>query len=324
MLKKVLALVILLSPLLITLPSDSFDTDEVPDTATLSANRMRFDAQTGDFLADGNVTIQAGDLNVEAPTGSGNVDRREINFTDGITATGKWQEADVDIKAGKLLLSFFEVPTCRFQDGVRGNYGPMTIDAGGLLLVGVGGFSDPTEMDNHTRFLVADVRNLEDKSRELKFGAGTIEGVLREGTLDEMTADKNVWIKGKAKGNNQAVSLKGDRAVYSVERGSVVVSGHVYAVQGGRTLRSDAVVYFPDESRVEALGGLTKVIEGVTSKDRAEITIDLSREPNNSSLKKKFSRPEINVESKDNTPETTQPKNPSKTNKKTTTTKKKK
>ena len=55
--------------------------EQLPDTATLSANRMRFDAQTGDFLADGNVTIKAGDLSVNAPSGSGNVDRRETSTT---------------------------------------------------------------------------------------------------------------------------------------------------------------------------------------------------------------------------------------------------
>ncbi len=299
--KKFLAFVLVV---VFALPCYSLDNEDMPDTATLSANRMRFDAQTGDFLADGNVTIQAGELNVEAPTGSGNVDRREINFTDGIVATGKWQDTDVDIKSGRLLLSFFEVPTCRFQSGVRGNYGPMAIDADGLILVGVGGFSDPTEIDTHTRFLAANVRNIEDKSRNLKFGANSIEGVVREGVLQEMTADKNVWIRGRDKGNNQPVSLKGDKAVYAVERGSVVVSGHVIAIQGGRTLKSDAVVYFPDESRVEALGGLTREIAGVTSMDRAEITIDLSREPNNSNLRSRFSRPEIKLESKDETPQT--------------------
>ena len=317
--KKFLAFVLVVA---FALPCYSLDNEDMPDTATLSANRMRFDAETGDFLAEGNVTIQAGELNVEAPTGSGNVDRREINFTDGIVATGKWQDVDVDIKSGRLLLSFFEVPTCRFQNGVRGNYGPMTIDADGLILVGIGGFSDPTEIDTHTRFLAANVRNIEDKSRELKFGASSIEGVLREGTLQEITADKNVWIKGRDKGRNQAVSLRGDKAVYAVERGSVVVSGHVLAIQGGRTLKSDAVVYFPDESRVEALGGLTREIAGVTSTDRAEITIDLSREPNNSNLRTKFSRPEIELESKDETP---QPKEKSKTSSKSSrkTTKKK-
>ena len=323
--KKFLAFALIVT---FALPCYSLDNEDMPDTATLSANRMRFDAQTGDFLADGNVTIQAGELNVEAPTGSGNVDRREINFTDGITATGKWQDVDVDIKSGRLLLSFFEVPTCRFQNGVRGNYGPMTIDADGLILVGIGGFTDPTEIDTHTRFLVANVRNLEDKSRELKFGANSIEGVLREGNLEEMTADKNVWIKGRDKGKNQAVSLRGDRAVYSVERGSVVVSGHVIAIQGGRTLKSDAVVYFPDESRVEALGGLTREIAGVTSTDRAEITIDLSREPSNSNLRSKFSRPEIKLESKDETPQPEEKskaatkKTNSKSSRKTTTKKK--
>ena len=53
---------------------------QLPDKATLSANRMRFDSQTGDFLADGNVTITAGGLNVVAPRGTGNVERREVLF----------------------------------------------------------------------------------------------------------------------------------------------------------------------------------------------------------------------------------------------------
>ena len=87
---KIFALVIIFA-CLISCPSYSLDYDEMPESATLSANRMRFDAVTGDFLADGNVTITAGELNVEAPVGSGNVDRREINFDEGIKASGKWQ-----------------------------------------------------------------------------------------------------------------------------------------------------------------------------------------------------------------------------------------
>ena len=265
-------------------PVFSLDEDDMPDTATLSANRMRFDAQTGDFLADGNVTIQAGDLNVAAPVGSGNVDRREVNFDKGITASGKWQGDKIDLKAGQLELSFNDVPTCRFRNGVRGGYGPMKLDSDGLIIVGVGGFQEPTASDTHTRFILANVRNLEDSSQGLTFSANSVEGLLMNGNVQEMTADKKISIRGQPKAKGDAVSLKGDHAVYSLERGSVVVSGHVVAVQGGRTLRSDSVVYFPAQNRVEALGGLTREKNGVVSSDRAEITIDLSRE--NINLKK--------------------------------------
>ena len=256
--------------------------DALPDTATLSANRMRFDAQTGDFLADGNVIITAGDLVVKAPAGSGNVDRREINFEQGITASGKWMGDPVDIKAGRLLLSFADVPTCKFQNVVKGGIGTMRIDADRLTITGAGGITEPTAADRQTKFWLTKARNLEDTSRGLSFGADSVEGIIRGGDLYDLTAKKNVWLKGKPKAKGDAVSLKGDNALYSLERGSVIVSGHVVAVQGGRTLRSDSIVYFPEQNRVEALGGLTRRTDsGGVSADRAEITIDLSRERKN-------------------------------------------
>lgn len=257
--------------------------ESLPDTATLSANRMRFDAETGDFLADGNVTITAGELKVDAPVGSGNVDRREVNFDEGITASGKWQGDKVDIKAGRLLLSFSDIPTCNFQNGVRGGIGTVYLDADRLTLTGMGGLADPTPEDVQTKFYLGKVRNMEDRSRGLSFGADSVEGVLRAGELYDLTAKKGVWLRGKPKARGDAVSLKGDNAIYSLTRGSVVVSGHVTAVQGGRTLKSDSIVYFPDQNRVEALGGLTRRANGAVSSDRAEITIDLSRERKNTS-----------------------------------------
>ena len=287
---------IIISFCLITSPAYSIDDDDLPDTATLSANRMRFDAQTGDFLADGDVRITAGDLNVEAPKGSGNIDRREVNFDEGIKASGKWQGDKIDLRSGNLALSFNDVPTCKFKNGVYGGYGPLKIDADGVTIVGVGGIQTPTVQDTHTRFVIANAKKLEDSSRGLTFSASSVEGMLMNGQVQEMTADKKIAIKGKPKGKGEAVSLKGDHAVYSLERGSVVVSGHVVAVQGGRTLRSDSVVYFPEQNRVEALGGLTREKDGVVSADRAEITIDLSRENTTGFSKPKTQR----VEPKEN------------------------
>lgn len=276
--------------------------EQLPETATLSANRMRFDAQTGDFLADGNVKITAGELNVNAPVGSGNVDRREINFDEGITASGKWYGDKVDIKAGKLLLTFAEIPTCKFQNGVKGGFGSIKFDADRFTVTGMGGITEATPQDKQTKFWITKARNLEDTSRGLSFGADSVEGILRDGELYDLTAKKSVWLKGKPKSKGDAVSLKGDNALYSLERGSVVVSGHVVAVQGGRTLRSDSIVYFPEQNRVEALGGLTrKTQSGAVSADRAEITIDLSRE------RKKDSKPEQQTIQIPTQPENKQP-----------------
>ncbi len=154
----------------------------------------------------------------------------------------------------------------------------MYLDADRLTLTGLGGFTTPSGDDRQTKFWLVNAKNLEDRSRGITFGAGAVEGSLRGGELHDMTAKKGVWIKGRPKTNEAPVSLRGDSALYSVARGSVVVSGHVVAVQGGRTLRSDSIVYFPEQNRVEALGGLTRKTNGEPTTERAEITIDLSRE----------------------------------------------
>ena len=261
------------------------DSDNMPDKATLAANRMRFDSKTGDFLAEGNVTITAGDLRVSAPSGSGNVERKEVNFDKGITASGKWQGDKIDFKAGRLALTFEGVPTCKFQNGVKGTIGTMRLDADRLTLIGAGGISDPTPGDRQTKFWLAKVRNLEDRSQGVTFSADSVEGVLKEGNIQDFTAKNKINLKGRPKAKDDAVTLRGDRAVYSVERGSIVVNGHVVAVQGGRTLRSDSIVYFPAHNRVEALGGLTRKKDGTAQAERAEITIDLSRERGRSKKK---------------------------------------
>ena len=251
--------------------------DGLPERATLSANRMRFDSNTGDFLADGNVTIVAGDLTVAAPRGTGNVERQEVFFDEGITASGKWMGDAVDIRAGKLALSFANSPTCRFQGGVKGGVGAMRLDADRLTLIGLGGLAGTGTGDGRTKFWLVKARSLEDRTKGMAFGADSVECVLRGGELHTLTAKTGVWLRGRPKKGEEPVSLKGNQALYSLDRGSVVLSGNVSAVQGGRTLKSDSIVYFPDQNRVEALGGVARR-NGTVNAERAEISIDLSRE----------------------------------------------
>lgn len=311
MTRKITSYLTIIFCLYFILPCYALDGSSMPDQATLSANRMRFDAETGDFLADGNVIITAGDLKLTAPEGSGNVDSRIVNFDKGITASGKWYGDKVDLKAGRVSLSFQDIPSCKFQGGVKGSMGTMKLDADRLTITGAGGFDQPSGKDTQTKFWIVNARNLEDSSRGLSFGAASVEGLLRAGDLHELTAKKSVWLKGKPKSQGDPVSLKGDNALYSLARGSVVVSGHVVAIQGGRTLKSDSVVYFPDQNRVEALGGLTRRTQsGAVSSDRAEITIDINRE-----RKKQDSQQTIKIEPapKESKPTKSQPKKKSST-----------
>ena len=56
------------------------DVDDLPDQAQLSADRMLFEAESGEFSASGNVVIQADGVTFRAPLGTGNVKSKEVHF----------------------------------------------------------------------------------------------------------------------------------------------------------------------------------------------------------------------------------------------------
>jgi lipopolysaccharide export system protein LptA len=227
--------------------------------ARLSADRMRFDSRTGDFLAVGDVLIQTGGLTVRAPRGTGNAERREARFAEGIAASGDWQGDRIDLKAGSLSLYFAQTPTYTAEGNVKGDVGRLSIDADKLYMKGAD-------------LSAVGVRRLEDRESGVAFGAARVEGALSDGVLTVLTAKGNVWVRGRPGAKGETVDIWGETAVYSAERGSVVLSGNVRAVQKGRTLASRSLVYFPSDNRLEAVGDRS---EGGAP---ARITIDMDRE----------------------------------------------
>jgi len=230
--------------------------DDLPDHAELSADRMFFEAESGEFSASGNVVIQADGLTVNAPQGTGNVKNKEVHFSDGITVSGDWRGEWVDISAGKVSFYFSQSPTYIAEGMVNGVLGKFYIDVDKLYMKG----SDISAVK---------VRRFEDRESGVTFGAESVKGVLDDGVMTTFTAEGRVWLNGRPNAAGGAVDIRGDKAVYSAERGSVVMSGNVKAVQQGRTLTAGSVVYFPDSNRIDAYGA-----QG----GPASITIDLSRE----------------------------------------------
>ncbi|MDR2180912.1 MAG: hypothetical protein LBP21_11445 [Synergistaceae bacterium] len=235
----------------------------MPDEAQLSADRMRFDSQSGDFLATGNVTIQADGLTVYAPRGAGNVKNKEIRFMEGILASGDWQGQWIDLAAGSIELFFAQTPTYIAEGTVKGDIGKISVDADKFYMKG-------------TVISALNVRLLEDREANVAFGAASVRGTLLEGVLASLTAEGGVWLRGRPNTVEEAVDIRADTAVYSVERGSVVLNGNIKAIQKGRVLTSQSLVYFPGENRIDAIGGVD--LKGSGGANPARITIDLNQE----------------------------------------------
>jgi lipopolysaccharide assembly outer membrane protein LptD (OstA) len=232
--------------------------------AQLSADRMRFDSRSGDFLAVGNVVIQADGLTVYASRGTGNVETKEVHFTEGIAASGDWRGDEVNLAAGSISLYFAQTPTYIAEGGVKGNVGNVFVDADKFYMKG----SDISAKG---------VRRLEDRAQDVAFGAESLQGVILDGELTTLNAQGKVWLRGRPNAGGEMVDIRGSTAVYSVERGSVVLSGNVRATQKGRTLTSQSIVYFPANNRLEAIGGIAGDGENMNT-NPARITIDLTQE----------------------------------------------
>ena len=230
--------------------------NDLPDQAQLSADRMLFEAESGDFSASGNVVIKADGVTFQAPLGTGNVKNKEVHFSDGITASGDWRGNWLDLSAGKVSFFFGQTPTYIAEDMVKGVLGKLYLEVEKLYMKG----ADISALK---------VRRFEDHELNIAFGAESVRGVVEGGVLTTFTAEGNVWLNGQPNAVGGAVNIRGDRAVYSVERGSVVMSGNVRAVQQGRTLTAGSLVYFPDSNRIDAYGG--------PDGGPASITIDISR-----------------------------------------------
>jgi lipopolysaccharide export system protein LptA len=233
---------------------------EIPDDAQITADRMRFDSQSGDFLASGNVVIQAGGLTAYAPRGTGNINNKEVHFTEGVLVSGDWQGDWVDLSSWTASIFFAQTPTYIAEGDVKGEFGKIWIDADKLYMKG-------------ENISALNVRRLVDREKDVTFGGQDVRGILRNGVLSSMTAQRAVWLRGRPNSEGEMVNIQGDTAVYSVERGSVVISGSVKAVQKGRTITSRSLVYFPDTNRFEAAGGIA---EGRGTP--ARITIDINQE----------------------------------------------
>ena len=235
----------------------------MPDEAQLSADRMRFDSQSGDFLAIGNVTIRADGLTVYASRGTGNIKNKEVRFAEGITASGHWQGEWIELTAGSISLFFAQTPTYIAEGTVKGSIGKISVDADKLYMKGV-------------ELSALNVRRLEDREADIAFGAKSVQGTLIKGVLTSLSAQNDVWLRGRPNALDEMVDIRGNKAVYSVERGSVVLNGNVRATQKGRTLTSHSLVYFPGENRIDAIGGTD--LEGKGGTRPARITIDLNQE----------------------------------------------
>lgn len=103
------------------------------------------------------------------------------------------------------------------------------------------------------RFWASQVRRFEDRREKLSVKAGRVEARTEGEELRELTASSQVFavVEGS---DGTPVNLRGDRLLYSKNKGSVALVGNAEAVQSGHSVRSESILYDLASRRIEAQG----------------------------------------------------------------------
>ena len=90
--------------------------------------------------------------------------------------------------------------------------------------------------------------------------ASRVEGILKGDEVAEMTAEGDVVITMPDK-DGVMTRAAGNKGIYSLARGTVVLSGGATITQTGRVLNSDSIVYFLDTGHMDAHGSPSLIFE---------------------------------------------------------------
>ena len=103
------------------------------------------------------------------------------------------------------------------------------------------------------RFWASQVRRFEDRKEKITLKAGRIDAQTDGEDLRELTATGQVSaiVEGS---DGTPITLKGDRLVYSKTGATVALLGNAEALQSGRSVRSEKILYDLSSRRIEAQG----------------------------------------------------------------------
>ena len=245
----------------------------------LVADSMRYDPNTGLITAIGNVHITNPDGEVFGDYGSGYSDGDNIemhgsvrgHFKDDDGGVINFSCLSVEIvgrdSSNRVILATGNVKLSKGNDALSAsmvvwNSGAQSYSASGGALGEFAAYS--IDADDVSRekdaFSARNVRRFHERTRNITMSASRVDGTLRGDEVVEMTAVGGVVITMPDK-DGVMTRATGARGIYSVARGTVVLSGGATITQTGRVLNSDEIVYFLDTGHIDAQGNPSIIFE---------------------------------------------------------------
>lgn len=239
---------------------------------------MYYDPATGEIHAVGNVHMTRHDGELSGDKGKGTAAGRDFELHGNVHGYFKTEDltlvcndvifetesttpqrrkisasGDVEMTRGKdnivsqTLVWHLDRDAYRAAGRVKANFEQYRLDA------------DEAARDNE-KFWSRNIRRYEDRVRKITMSADKANGIIRGQQVVEMIAEGRV-VMTSPDDQGKVSTITGNKAVYSVARGTIVVTGNASVTQEGRRLAADDLVYHLGSGRVDAYGTPSLVID---------------------------------------------------------------
>ncbi len=207
---------------------------------SLTSDQLEYDPAQEKVFAKGNVHFVREGFHVYASNCEGTVDGSQVLFWENLRGEGILEGEKVAFKADFLEVTFGDTTYYALRGQVDALIGSREIKASLLELSG-------------DIFKSSDVQKFTDKDSRISFSGKELQGRMEGSRISEMDIRGDVRIILEEDAGNLTI-VQGDSALYSLERGSLVVSGNARAIQGEQKITAESLVVFPESRRIEAKG----------------------------------------------------------------------
>lgn len=248
--------------------------------SSLTADELHYDPRSAEISAVGSVRFTRRDGGFSSDRATGASDGSFIRLEGNVRGTVVRPDGEITIECGELLVTQGEDEErlAHASGGVVIAFGDDRITAGsaawrlgeddyaasGDVFARFGGLEIEADSLSRTgaEFIIDRVKRYRDPIRDMEMSCTRAIGRIdRDGAIVETVARGDVVIKMRDSSDNET-TITGMTGVYSIERGTVVVSGGAQITQFGRRLSAGSVVYDLENGRIDAI-------------DRPTLTIDI-------------------------------------------------
>ena len=254
--------------------------------SSMSADNINYNINTKKITATGNVVINRKDFTLWGDRGEGSTENQEFILKGNVRGSFTSQKVDL-VKAesvkwigassgksegiaeasGNVLIKRGEKEKLK-ADYVRWKLGSSDYIARGNVNADLKDHLLESQEVGRSgdRFWGNKVKRYENRVKRIGLTADAVEGKISGGQVAEFIATDNVIVDYLDK-DGLKTTVSGAKAVYSKDRGTVVISGGAKAVRGdGKTVTSDTVVLHEDSKIIEAIGN-SKITFVITDKN---------------------------------------------------------